>query len=128
MSRPSSRLLNRIRRNRVPRLLLVLSILLNIGFSTLCMADTPQPSNSVPSAALVQTDGPLPVLSRISDADLSGDCLHSETGDCHCTCAHSVPMQGQILRSLTFVPMDSSWVCRITAIPLRQPIPYCDLR
>lgn len=109
MSRLSPHLLNRIRMNRVPRLLMVLSFLLNIGFSTLCMADTPQPSNVVPSAALVQADEPRPALIEISDAVFSGGCLHSETGDCHCNCAHFVPMQGQMPRSLSFVPMDGSW-------------------
>lgn len=119
--------LARLRRHRGLWALAVAVLLIKLVSGSVCLADSPSAAltahASTTTAALVAS---VPV-----STDVAGDpaCLLGEAAECHCTCAHAMPVPAaaagaQTAPMLAFVPPPVSSGTKAAAIgaPLRPPV------
>jgi hypothetical protein len=84
-------LLTRLRRHRGLWLLAVAVILIKLVAGTICLADGSEkrfassPAGTMVATLLNTADTKVP-------SDDVGTCLLGEMGDCHCACAHTMPL------------------------------------
>jgi hypothetical protein len=84
MKRPPPLLLSRLRRHRGLWVLAVAVLLFKLITGSVCLADPPPAASATPGhAALAQAPSSTPD---------DGGCLLGEGNDCHCACAHNLPV------------------------------------
>lgn len=92
MSRPHSPLLTRLRRHRGLWVVAMAVMMIKLVAGTLCLADGPEKS-VVAQTTITAAVANLAVDTAVSDAtDVADACVLGEAGDCHCACAHTMPM------------------------------------
>ncbi|WP_458071262.1 hypothetical protein [Rhodanobacter sp. BL-MT-08] len=89
LSHPS--LLTRLRRHRGLWVLAVAVLLIKLAAGTMCLTDGPYKNIAASTASALSIDAPSE-QSVTSAADEAGDCVLGEAGDCHCACAHTLPL------------------------------------
>lgn len=123
--RPS--LLARLRRHRGLWALAALVLVFKLASGSVCLADAP--------SALLTAHASTTTTAMVASAPMLGDtapdpaCLLGEVGDCHCTCAHAMPIPVAASASptvplLVFVapPISSGIRTAVPGLPLRPPI------
>jgi hypothetical protein len=124
----SSSVLIRLRRKRALWVLLVASMILNLGFSTLCMAAHPILDVASSVDTTLQTS-PVDDMTGDMAGNLLSDLLHGDAGDAHRSCEHSVPLvivpaeQAPHLRpQVEFAPIPPARIPSMAGSMLRPPI------
>ncbi|TCV93812.1 hypothetical protein EC912_1045 [Luteibacter rhizovicinus] len=108
MHRPSSSLLQYLRRHRGFMVLALMVFFVRLAAATVCIEDGPGVRTGFDGGVTVSAPSDLP----------DGDCLLGEQGGCHCACAHASPMPATAIARLT--PIDTSFVETVSHPDTRQ--------
>lgn len=93
MPRSAPSLLSRLRRHRGLWVLAVAMLLIKLAAATICLTDGPGKRVATQATTIsASTSATMTTASVDALADNAGDCLLGEGGDCHCACAHTMPM------------------------------------
>lgn len=119
-------LLTRLRRHRGLWVLAMAVLMIKLVAGTVCLTDGPRTGVAVQTTMAVD---PTVVVDPASAADNADACSLGEAGDCHCACAHTMPMPATAVLSIGKVASHfesptiySSVAPALTGSLLRPPI------
>ncbi len=100
MLRFAPSLLTRLRRHRGLWVLAVAVLLIKLAAGTICLTDGPGKRVAVQATTAVAATLAMNTTAGDAVADDASGCLLGEAGDCHCSCAHTMPVPATALRPI----------------------------
>lgn len=129
MSPYSTPLLTRLRRHRGLWALAMAVLMIKLVAGTVCLTDGPGSAVAARSTVAASASGVMDVAASAAAADDVGDCLLGEAGDCHCACAHTMPMPAtaplciaRVAAHFTSPAVHAGFAAAMTGSLLRPPI------